>query len=582
MTTAPERPRTVDVTAQRASTPDVPRVLTNVRHGGNVPADDVPVVDPGLRTVDDTVSWAQVARTSTPFGYLFDDLRGDYPGAHLPGDAATVVASLKALGTAMAEQPGDPEAADSDIPPIYTYWGQFVDHDLTANTDRDDSVAITDLPLEPLQPEKVVKDLRNLREPRLNLDSVYGNGPTFSGQPDQVPYTGDRLAIGTLSSGPPGNEVIPGADLPRVDRKARIGDARNDENLVVAQLHLAFLKFHNAVLDWFAANPDSPVTGTGGFDRARQLVEWHYQWVTVHDFLRTIARPDVVDGLLDGTITPRLGLSTGTPADEVFMPLEFSVAAYRFGHSMVRGAYDWNANFGFPRTGDPSDPPPTGPSAAFDLLFVFTGNGGFFGAPTLPDNWPAQFERFTGVEARPAGAADGVPPRVARRIDTRLAPPLGNLFNEATAETSLRIRRILRRLAVRNLLRGYRLALPTGQAVARSLGVPPLTRDELITRETPFPPPFVPSAVDDALVDGGFLEDTPLWFYVLKEAEVREQGQRLGQVGSRIVAETILGQLRADPTSFLNQAWDPSQGVAVGADPVDSIVRFLQFAGMHP
>jgi hypothetical protein len=546
-----------------------------------VVAGDVAVVDPARAAAPEPIGWTEIKKISTPFGYLFDDLRGDFPTAHLPADSpATVVASLKALGTAMVEQPGDPAGADSTIPPIITYWGQFVDHDLTANTDRDDDISITDLPLTPLQPEKVVDALRNLRQPRLNLDPVYGNGPDFSGLPDEVPYVdGERLRTHELSAGPADNVKVPGADLPREQAKAQIGDARNDENLVVAQLHLGFLRFHNAVLDWFAANPGSPVTGGGGFARARQLVEWHYQWITVNDFLRTVAwpgdgtGPGDVDGLLDGTIEPRFAIDATTPPDEVFMPLEFSVAAYRFGHSMVRAAYDWNQNFGHPRVADPPGPFPTRPAASFELLFAFTGNGGAISS-TLPDNWPAEFQRFTGAQPRPADADGAVPARFARKIDTHLAPPLADLSNEAADETSLRIRRILRRLAVRNLLRGYRLAIPTGQAVARSLGITPLTRDELLRGG--------PSPVTDALVDGGFLEDTPLWFYVLKEAEVLGKGQRLGPVGSRIVAETIIGQLRADPTSFLNSGWDPTQGVTKDGEQVDTILRFLRFAGMHP
>jgi hypothetical protein len=560
----------------RPTAPDLPRVLTNLRHGDHVAGDDLSRVDPTSRA-EDGVEWAKVKRTSTPFRYMFDDLQDLYPEAHLPVEpAAAVVASLKALGTAMVEQPGA-ATPDSTIPPILTYWGQFVDHDLTANTDRNDDVSITDLPLQPLQPERVERDLRNLREPRLNLDSVYGNGPQFSGQPDQVPYDGDRLRIGTTTAKhPPGNVAIEADDahdLYRVAKKAQIGDGRNDENLVIAQLHLSFLKFHNAVLDWFADNPDSEITGDGGFEQARQLVQWHYQWITVHDFLKRIADNTVVDGLLDGSITPRFAVTKDTPTDEVFMPLEFSIAAYRFGHSMVRGAYDWNENFGFPGDRLPSSP--------FGLLFAFTGNGRFADvAETLPDNWPAQFERLTGFEATPAGAVKPTPPRFARRIDTHLAPPLADLSNEGTTETADRIKRILRRLAVRNLLRGYRLALPTGQAVARSLGIQPMGKAQLLSVQGG----QAPSPVDDALVDGAFLESTPLWFYVLREAEVIGGGERLGPVGSRIVAETIIGQLRADPTSFLNQDWDPSLGVtgAGSGDVVDTIVRFLRFAGMHP
>jgi hypothetical protein len=568
MTSQLERPRP-ELDDAPADTSAAPKVLTNLSHGGHVAADAVADVAPEA----DATTWAEVKATSTPFGYLFDDLRGVYPAAHLQGDPAAVVASLKALGTAMVEQQGDPAGADSTIPPIYTYWGQFVDHDLTANTDRNNDISITDLPFEPLQPEQVVEDLRNLRDPRLNLDSVYGNGPAFSGQADQVPYDGDRLHLGETADNP---NTVPGAspddDLPRVDRKAQVGDGRNDENLVVAQLHVAFLKFHNAVLEWFENNPDSPVTGDGSFERARQITRWHYQFVTVHDFLTTIADPAVVRDVLDGAVVPRI------TAANVFMPLEFSVAAFRFGHSMVRGAYDWNVNFGVEAN--------TLPSSPFEFLFLFTGNGGFGGDVTLPENWPAQFERLTGAEAQPGGQPEGTPTRFARKIDTHIAPPLAALFNEANGETSDRIRRILKRLAVRNLLRGYRLSIPTGQAVARSLGIQPLARDQLLNPVAPPPGGFFPappSAVDDALVDGGFLEQTPLWFYVLREAEILGEGNRLGPVGSRIVAETIIGQLLADPDSFINQTWNPSQGVTTGAGArVDSIITFLQFAGRHP
>jgi hypothetical protein len=243
---------------------------------------------------------------------------------------------------------------------------------------------------------------------------------------------------------------------------------------------------------------------------------------------------------------------------------------------MVRAAYDWNENFGSP--GDRS------PSARFLDLFRFTGNGNppFRGLPTLPSNWPAQFQRLTGAELRLDGTPVEVPVRFARRIDTRIAPPLADLSNEGNNEVSERIRRLLKRLAVRNLLRGYRLAIPTGQAVARDLDIEPLSRKQLLS--VPGVEGAAPSPVGDALIDGDFLEETPLWFYVLKEAEVLQEGQRLGPVGSRIVAETIIGQLRVDPTSFINQGWDPSKGVTVEANgnQVNNIVTFLQFADMHP
>jgi heme peroxidase len=553
---------------------DHPRVLLDLRHGEHVITDEIAqsrrdAALPRSASISEAVSAEHdpgpVAEISTRFGYLFPALAAAFPAAHLDaGPAERTTRALKVLGSAMVEQPPASAGGDSTLPPILTYWGQFVDHDLTANTDRDTAISITEDDLRPLRPQQVVQQLVNLREPRLNLDSLYGNGPKASGQPGQVPYDGDRFVVAGPAELTPTPTPVPGFDLPRVGGKAQIGDSRNDENLVVAQLHVSFLKFHNNVVGWLADH------GGGSFERARDLTTWHYQLVTVEDFLKRVADPAVVDGLLDGTIEPRFRPDEQDP----FMPLEFSAAAYRFGHSMVRGAYDWNQNFGAPAPGQPN----TINSAPFGLLFAFTGNGGLHapGAPanpTLPDNWPAQFERLTGAVAS-AGAP--FPPRLARAIDTHLAPPLGDLLNEGNDATGTPsgINRLLKRLAVRNLLRGYRLAIPTGQAVAAELGLVPLTSSQLTAGGGP---------VADALLDNPeLLRDTPLWFYVLKEAEVGG-GNRLGAVGSRIVAETVIGQLRADPGSYLRTGFDPATGVTkVDGGQVRTIVDFLQFAGMHP
>jgi hypothetical protein len=173
------------------------------------------------------------------------------------------------------------------------------------------------------------------------------------------------------------------------------------------------------------------------------------------------------------------------------------------------------------------------------------------------------------------------PDRFARKIDTHLSPPLTDLSNEGKDATGadlpdVRVRRILKRLAVRNLLRGYRLAVPTGQAVAAVLGAAPLSTGDLLSGD---------QGVADALVDGGFVDATPLWFYVLKEAEVQRDGEGLGEVGSRIVCTTLIGQIKADPTSYLNRiggAWSAAEGVELaGGGAVDSIRTFLEFAGVQ-
>ena len=343
------------------------RVLRNIRHGGQILSDDAPNAEPTTEKLAEvsllssvvaerSLEAPRLAEVSTPFNYLFDDLAAQFPAQHLPGDSAAVTAALKKLGAAMAE-PAPPSGQElqptgnSTIPPVYTYWGQFIDHDITANTDRQNTVTdITVEDLRPLQPEVVVRDLRNLRRPALDLDSVYGDGPTFEGGPETAAkdmYDGIRLRLSEVTDrqGIPGDHIPPlgdnlrdlprdgDAQLPEDKTVALIGDGRNDENLIVAQLHVAFLRVHNAVLDWARQEPGYGQGDRELFERVRDLVRWHYQWLVVHDYLKTVTLPGVVDKVLLGgnkLFQPRYG--------EVYMPLEFSVAAYRFGHSMVRGS----------------------------------------------------------------------------------------------------------------------------------------------------------------------------------------------------------------------------------------------------
>ncbi|MDQ3564977.1 MAG: heme peroxidase family protein [Pseudomonadota bacterium] len=566
---------------------------------------------------------------STPFDYLFPKLATN-PAALLPADdPAKVVAGLKALGDAMVEDslaPGeDPlqPTGNSTIPPVYTYWGQFVDHDLTANTDRDSAKSdITKPDLKPLPPADVVKELKNLRQPTVNLDSVYGDGPTFdASKPTQAGrmYDGIKLRVGKVALNPvpppepppirgvpippdkvTGGDTDPNRDLPRIGplieegvvkeqdfpedlRKksnfknlAFIADARNDENLIIAQFHTAVLRFHNAVVEWVTANEPNDYDGCKRsdaqlFERAQQLTRWHYQWLVVNDFLKTVTLTGIVDKILLGRpkhYAPRNG--------KPYMPLEFSVAAYRFGHTMVRAAYDHNRNFGRPAPGQL----PVIDNASFDNLFFFTGNGDpepfRGGTEVLPFNWIIEWERFT-------DKASLFPDHFARKIDTRLAPPLRDLVNQGNAQPNVDIKAILKRLARRNLLRGYLLSIPTGQSVAKEMEIAPLSANELRLGNS--------GPLNQVLQDSGFLERTPLWFYVLKEAEVRANGNSLGDLGSRIVCETIIGQLLNDPESYLKQqgGWDPSKGVKLppktGGDPKDgdlivTIRDFLRFAGL--
>lgn len=597
--------------------------MLELKHGRHVLPEDAP----GAKPVANKLGHRLVKKApeeTTPFEYLLPKLKAD-PAARIPGDPATVTADLKALGQALVDSaPPVGGGVNATIPAIYTYWGQFIDHDMTASADRDPATSdITKTPLEPVAPETVVQNLRNLRRPTFDLDSVYGNGPGLDpgehkpdpGGADKGLYDGIRLRVGTCAQG----EGIPGVmippegdlarDLPRIgplleqgaiseddipesvrndanrDTRAFIGDMRNDENLIVAQFHLAFLRFHNNVVEAIEQNPKDLGVPPGAkdhkrYEAARRLVCHHYQWLVVNDYLKTVCLPAVVDDVLDNGNKFYEPLQGGA----LYAPLEYTVAAFRFGHTMVRGGYDHNRNFGQPV------PPNSAvlPFASFNQLFLFTGNGHvldpediskskpnpFLGQKTLPFNWIIEWDRMSRKD-------DPNETHFARKIDTHLAPPLHNMVNEGTAQAiqddaGKPLRQLLRNLATRNLLRGYLLSIPTGQAMADVMGVSRLSADELRQGNT--------DAVNDALQNGGFLEHTPAFYYILKEAEVRADGNSLGELGSRIVVETQIGLMRNDEHSFMNAkgGWDPSMGVKLaGGQEIRTIRDFLKFGDLE-
>jgi hypothetical protein len=330
--------------------------------------------------------------------------------------------------------------------------------------------------------------LINFDTPRFDLGSVYGRGPALD--PDLYEPGGMRMRIGRTGDGLD--------DLPRrSDGTALLGDPRNDENLIIAQLHLLFLKFHNRCLD----------TGLAAtLAEAQRLTRWHFQWVIVHDFLARVAGTDVVARFLKGS-PPKVQREFYKPVNpnRPMMPVEYSVAAYRFGHSMVRAGYTLNAAGGAPMF-DPVRP---------DLR----------GSRPLPAYAQIDWWRFYAVPGQPAG-----PRNQARLIDDKLAIPLLNLPPTVVRDPMVS-------LAERNLIRGKRLGLPAGQDVAAAMGVTPLSNTDL-----GLPDPGNP----------GWRGKAPLWFYLLREAAIHRGGRRLGPVGARIVTEVILGILDSDKTSYLH------------------------------
>ena len=460
-----------------------------------------------------------------------------------------------ALATAITEGDNDqPDSANPPIPAGFTYLGQFVDHDLTM--DRTEAQLGEDVSLD---------ELMQGRSPALDLDSVYGRGPRDARDRAFYAQDGVKLKMGRTSAttfpDDRTNVELEGFDLPRVGgtagthadrRRPLIPDLRNDENLVVAQTHLAFSRFHNRVVDELAT------TGMAEgrlFKAAREQVVKHYQWMLRTDFLPRIVDPAIVS---DVFTHGRRFFEVRGHGRRPTMPIEFSVAAYRFGHSMVRGGYQWNRVF---RSNGP------GPLATLLLLFTFTGVSGNFqggsGIPelddpnsgtvdTLPTNWIADFRRlFDFTEAgRPdlAAPAESDGGNIAKRIDTRLVDPLRQLPAGTFAGRGSTIPEIQRNLAFRNLTRANMVGLASGQQMAELLGVQPLTAEQIQNGD------------QGASLAGLTAEQlatvttsTPLWFYVLREAEFNNG--RLGAVGGRIVAELFHRAMEGSQISIVREPW---------------------------
>jgi hypothetical protein len=396
---------------------------------------------------------------------------------------------LKELGLpgGPLDEDANPESVDTaDLPAGFVFLGQFIDHDITLD------------PLSSLSRQNDPDAIRNFRTPRLDLDSVYGAGPETDRFRYQSPMANGSRELLLLGEGE--------HHLPRNHEDvALIADPRNDENLILSQFQYAMLNFHNTIVE--AEGED--------FEHAQQLARWHYQWIVLHEYLPAVCDEDVVESVRD----ERQFFTVG-PDEEAFIPLEFAGAAYRFGHSQARLRYRVNEStegrlFGSPMDADALSPgfQPVSPDDAVDWRHLFDLDD--------PD----------------------VTPQNARAIDPKVASDLLDL-PFVTADEAWR-----NSLASRNLVRGRRLGLPSGQTVARAI---PDTQ-VLHNHDVGF---------DEVLhrFDQPAETEMPLWYYVLAEAREFTNGEHLGPVGSRIVAEVLVGLIASDTSSFLTiqPDWTPT------------------------
>lgn len=475
---------------------------------------------------------------------------------------------LEIIG-ATSKEPGD-EDENAAIPAGYTYLGQFIDHDITFD------------PISSLRRQNDPDALHDFRTPALDLDSLYGRGP--ADEPfryDRDPSNPDnfRFVLGGALSGSPDRDA---RDLPRMRHspatpddatKARaiIGDPRNDENVIITQLQSVFMRFHNAVSDDCAS-----------FDEAQQRVRWHYQWLVIWDFLKRICGEAVIKDILQTETyvagvsgqpptevkgkRPSLRLKFYRPEERAFMPVEFSVAAYRFGHSMVRPFYRLNAAAG---------PFPTFSDDSLTSLNGFQPLAGHGVRERWAIDWRLFFDFGSGFKPTRSNPSRVQP---SYKIDTSLVDPLANLPIAQFGNT-------FPSLAHRNLLRGWRMGLPSGESVALDMGLAPL--DPALIKLGPDETPIA------SVAGGQFEGNTPLWLYVLAEAQqnmdtaptgvVRKNlgSSTLGPVGARIVAETIIGLIAEDRLSFLRLRpfWRPIYGRDVAGERVFEMRDLIQKAG---
>jgi hypothetical protein len=440
-------------------------------------------------------------------------------------DRQLATGTRERLADAMASGGGGP----SEIPAGFTYLGQFVDHDLTF----DKTAVMFDQHVSPTE-------LLQSRSPSLDLDSLYGAGPDDPGSEKFYEADGIHLRMGKAED-TEGVGTMDGFDLPRgagsttkAKRRAIIPDPRNDENLAVAQAHLAFIRFHNRVVDTLPAS----VPVGRRFQKARGIVTRHYQWMLRTDYLPRICAPGVVNNVFSGG---RKAFEVGvTPTDVPTMPIEFSVAAFRLGHSMIRRDYNWNKIF-------------DNGSGTLDYLFIFSAGGGNLGGGLrLAGTWVADFRRL--YDFSEAGRADLVVPESkfnrAMRIDTKLADPLRSLPKLPPDENNL---------AFRNLSRARVVQLATGQQMATFLKGKGVTLTKLTAEQIRQGKGGITLEGLTTTQRAAVVKDTPLWFYILREAELNKG--RLKGVGARIVAETFHRAMEGSTTSIVrNPTWRPSLG----------------------
>jgi hypothetical protein len=512
------------------------------------------------------------------FGRMFPKAPPFRPDGTAAADEAVTLSSLADLADSMLEPGG---GVDTTHGALYTYFAQFVDHDVTLDLQPQPSADFSfagkgaRAPL--LDPSgEIVYDYESRK---LDLSQIYGGGPSVS---PQLYESDARHFLVPFNV----NGVL---DLPRrSDGSAIIVETRDDENRIISQLHAAMLLFHNRVADTYPHR---------SFTWVMNEVTRYYQWAILHDLMPTLFGQSVIDDMLAGN--HRI-YDSGADVTRPIMPIEFSTGAYRFGHSLVRNAYSLSPVIS-----------PGNKNARFTL---FTGTGGALGpqagtsTPMTPvgdlhGGYPLTLDQqidwrnFSEDLFDPAvpgaslqvlkqpGGSDGLhfigqsmfgaPPSSLALSGTGAGLPIGGLPGDVQPSGSNSIQ-------YRDLIRGFFYQSPSGQDVATAYGLTPID-----------PGLAIPSSIP------GFSSGTPLFFYVLFEAFLNNQGSattddfddtgtagdyqqaQLGPVGARICTDVLLRLMMLTGLGVVSGSWTPAEPVAPAAGQF-RVSDLLQFAQVVP
>lgn len=385
------------------------------------------------------------------------------------------------------------------MPAGYTYLGQFITHDISF-----DPTSISERQIDP-------EFLWNFRTPALDLDSMYGAHPRIN----PIYYASEK---GFFLLGPEGNDLF--RKPTRIDgppEMAVIPDPRNDENKIIAQIHLLFQKLHNRIL-----------REKGNFEEAQKLTKWHYQWIVLKDYMARILDEEIYEDMFSFKDPCKVKRKYYDWRNEPFIPVEFAAAAFRFGHSQVRDEYQIDV--------DENDRIKKG-------VMIMKQN---FSREEKRDQILSLMGRQTGIDSVQLTSFFGPDAQPNHLIQPKISASLYNISHFPGVVPLNSDMEYSDSLPYRTITRGMQLGLPSGESVAKAFNQVVLDIDF----QKGDPDFDVPSYDPE-------YNQTPLWYYILHEAEAfsqnKERPNKLGPLGSTIVGEVIIGLLQGDKNSYINQ-----------------------------